>query len=615
MKNLWKVLKYGNNYKMHIVLNVVFNLLAVIFSLFSLSMLIPFLDLIFLKTDAEHLANIVGTVPVFEFSIEAFKNYFYYHFSSFIIEDPENGKMKALVYICLAIMLFVFLKNLFRYLALHSLAEMRNGILRDLRNSLYRKILALPLSYYSNEKKGDIIARMSSDVQEIEWTILRSVEMIFRDPASIIIFLIAMVLMSAKLTLFVFILLPLTGLLIGKVGKSLRKTSKEGQAKMGLIMTMIDETLGGLRIIKAFNAEHFSSEKFSKLNNDYKQLMVKMYRKRDLSSPMSEFLGVAVLVLLIWFGGKLVLSNANGLSASVFIAYIAIFSQIIEPAKSFTTAYYNLQKGAASADRVEEILQADESIKNPANPKEIKSFTNEIEFKNVSFSYQKELVLNNISFKIKKGQTIALVGPSGGGKSTLADLIPRFHDPIKGQVCIDGIDIREFDIKDLRALMGIVTQHSILFNDSIFCNIAFGNENAELSKVQNAAEIANAHEFISKMPQQYLSNIGDGGSKLSGGQRQRLSIARAVFKNPPILILDEATSALDTESEKQVQDALANLMQNRTSLVIAHRLSTIKSADLILVIDKGNIAEQGTHNELINNNGLYAKLHDLQTFN
>jgi ATP-binding cassette, subfamily B, bacterial MsbA len=443
---------------------------------------------------------------------------------------------------------------------------------------------------------------------------MTSLEMLFRDPATIVVFLSTMVIMSPQLTLFVFILLPLTGLIIGRIGKSLKKTSAEGQKKMGLLISVFEETLSGLRIIKAFNAELFSFNSFRSLNEDYKNLMVKMYRKRDLSSPLSEFLGVLVLVAVMWFGGNLLLGSDASLSASVFIAYIAIFSQLIPPAKSFTTAYYNLQKGAASEERISEILSADIKIAEPENPVKKETFENEIEYKNISFSYGSEPVLKNLSLKIKKGETVALVGPSGGGKSTLADLLPRFYDVTSGEILIDGTLIKNISLVELRNLMGIVTQESILFNDSVFNNIAFGSPLAKTNDVVNAAKIANAHSFIEAMENGYNTNIGDRGGKLSGGQRQRISIARAIFKNPPILILDEATSALDTESEKLVQDALNNLMQNRTSLVIAHRLSTIQNADKIIVIDKGEIIQQGTHSDLLKDGGLYKKLYDLQTF-
>jgi ATP-binding cassette, subfamily B, bacterial MsbA len=613
MKNLVRILKYVPAYKSHAVMNIVCNLFAIFFSLFSFTIIIPFLDLIFLTSDTDYQKYYDAGSPAFSISIDFIKNYFYYHFSEIIL-NPEKGKTYALIFLCVLIVTMVFLRNFFRYFAMFFIAQVRNGVMRDIRNALYNKVLRLPLSYYSEEKKGDIIARMSNDAQEIEWTIMTSLEMLFRDPATIVVFLSTMVIMSPQLTLFVFILLPLTGLIIGRIGKSLKKTSAEGQKKMGLLISVFEETLSGLRIIKAFNAELFSFNSFRSLNEDYKNLMVKMYRKRDLSSPLSEFLGVLVLVAVMWFGGNLLLGSDASLSASVFIAYIAIFSQLIPPAKSFTTAYYNLQKGAASEERISEILSADIKIAEPENPVKKETFENEIEYKNISFSYGSEPVLKNLSLKIKKGETVALVGPSGGGKSTLADLLPRFYDVTSGEILIDGTLIKNISLVELRNLMGIVTQESILFNDSVFNNIAFGSPLAKTNDVVNAAKIANAHSFIEAMENGYNTNIGDRGGKLSGGQRQRISIARAIFKNPPILILDEATSALDTESEKLVQDALNNLMQNRTSLVIAHRLSTIQNADKIIVIDKGEIIQQGTHSDLLKDGGLYKKLYDLQTF-
>lgn len=595
-------------------MNLFFNLLAVVFSLFSMTLLIPFLDLIFMKGDDEFQTFYNKGPQPFELNIESAVDTFNYHLSKLIVEAPsiEDGKASALLFLCIVIVLAFFFKNLFGYLALFVMAKVRNGVLKDLRENTYKKLLLLPLSYYSEEKKGDIISKMSNDVVEIEWSVLLGIELIFREPLSIILILSTMIYMSPQLTIFVFLMLPITALVIGRVGNSLKKTSTSGQEMAGNIIASLEETLGGLRIIKAFNAEESSIKKFEALNLKYFNLMVKMYRKRDLASPLSEFLGVAILVVILWFGGNIVLNNE--MDSSVFIAFIMLFSQIISPAKSLAKAWYNVQKGAASADRLGELVNAKNIIQDKQNALSFNEFNEAIEYKNVTFKYDKDIVLNDVSFKLEKGKTVALVGPSGGGKSTLADLLPRFYDPISGEVSIDSIDIKDAKVKSVRAQMGIVTQQSILFNDTIYNNIAFGTEGATMEAVIEAAKIANAHEFISGFPDGYNTNIGDGGGKLSGGQKQRISIARAILKNPPILILDEATSALDTESEQMVQNALNNLMKNRTSLVIAHRLSTIQSADKIIVMDKGSIAESGTHDELIALKGIYHNLCQLQSF-
>ncbi len=595
-------------------MNLFFNLLAVIFSLFSMTLLIPFLDLIFVKGDDEFKTYYENGVGAFNFSIESAIDLFNYHLSKLIMEAPSitEGKASALLFLCIVIVFSFFFKNLFGYLALFVMAKVRNGVLKDLRENTYKKLLVLPLSYYSEEKKGDIISKMSNDVVEIEWSVLLGIELVFREPLSIILFLSTMVYMSPKLTIFVFLMLPLTALVIGQVGNSLKRTSGLGQQMAGDIIAALEETLGGLRIIKAFNAEDSSIRKFEGLNLKYFNLMVKMYRKRDLASPMSEFLGVGILVIILWFGGQIVLDGE--MDSSVFIAFIMLFSQIISPAKSLAKAWYNVQKGAASADRLGDLVNAKNVIEDIPNATVLNGFDNAIEYNSVSFKYDKDLVLKDVSFKIEKGKTVALVGASGGGKSTLADLLPRFYDPVKGAIKIDEVAINLATVKSVRSLMGIVTQQSILFNDTIHNNIAFGAENVSEAEVIEAAKIANAHDFITQFPEGYQSNIGDGGGKLSGGQKQRISIARAILKNPPILILDEATSALDTESEQLVQTALNNLMKNRTSLVIAHRLSTIQSADKILVMDQGQIAEQGTHTELLALQGIYYNLCQLQSF-
>lgn len=549
-----------------------------------------------------------------------------FHFSSSGIVDYINyilafsaktdGKIHVLTYICLFIVVTIFLKNLFRYLAMYYIAPIREGVVRDLRNKIYNKSLELPLSYYSEERKGDIISRMTADVQEINWSIMQSLEMIFREPLTFLIYLISMVAMNPQLTLLAFICLPITALLIGRIGKSLKHSSKLGKEKMGFLVSMMEETLGGLRIVKGFNAEKQQADKFSEVNGKLTKIQIRVQRKVDLGSPLSEFLGTTVFTVILFYGGKSVLLDST-MDGALLITYLIMFTQMLAPAKSFTAAYYSVQKGLASAERLDEVLDAPVTIQDSIDAQPISKFENEIEYRNVSFAYREGevgWVLNNVNLKIQKGKAIALVGQSGSGKTTLADMLPRFYDTTQGEILIDGLSIKNAKIKDLRSLMGIVTQESILFNDTVYNNIAFGIENATEAKVIEAAKIANAHDFISQMPEGYQTNIGDRGGKMSGGQRQRISIARAVLKNPPILILDEATSALDTESERLVQDALNNLMKNRTSVIIAHRLSTIQHVDEIIVMHQGGIIERGTHTELISQNGTYKKLHDLQSF-
>ncbi|MDB4061434.1 ABC transporter ATP-binding protein/permease [Vicingaceae bacterium] len=605
MKSLIKVLRYIKAYKVFAFLSVLSNVFSVVFHLLSLLVLIPFLKLLFGKSEP------VSEKPEFSLTADYITDYLSYEMTPHI---ETNGLEGALYYLCIAVGVLFFLKNVFRYLSKFFLATIRSGVVRDIRRDVYGKILILPLSFYSDEKKGDIISRITGDVQEVEWSIMNSLEMLFRDPISIIVSLVFMISISPELTIFSFILLPISGIIIGRVGKSLKRTSGKLQIKMGELLSNVEETLTGLKILKSFNAESQSNSKFGEINESYRITMKRMFHKRDLASPMSEFLGSLVMVTLLWFGGSMIIDPEITFDGEDFIAYIAMFSQLLNPAKSLSTAYYNIQKGAASTERIDAVLQADRKIFDKENAHSKNSFESELKFENLSFAYDDKEVLTHINLSIPKGKTIALVGPSGGGKSTMADLLPRFYDAKSGSVTIDGEDIRNVKIRDLRGLMGIVSQQSILFNDSVFNNIALGVENPTIEKVQEAAKIANAHEFIEKLPEGYQTNIGDGGGKLSGGQKQRLSIARAVLKNPPIMILDEATSALDTESEKLVQDALFKLMQNRTSIVIAHRLSTIQNADEIVVIKNGQIFEQGNHANLIQQNGVYKKLIDLQAF-
>ena len=599
------VIPYIKPYKLNALLNIIFNFLGSVFSLFSLALLMPFLKILF------HPEELVLEKPELAFNSKVLLQHLYYYLSQIIVTD---GKIKALLWVSIFILLAVLFKNLFIYLANFFMAPLRNGIVKDIRNKIYRKVLNLHLGFFSEERKGDIISRMTSDAQEFEWSALSSIEMLFRQPVLILLYFGSLVFMSPQLTLFVLVLLPVSGYVIGKIGKSLKRSSAEARTRMGNLLSFMEETIGGLRIIKAFNAEKKIEEKFVQENNRFTKVMNNVARRDYLASPLSEFLGVLTLTIVLYYGGKMVLGNTASMTPEMFIGYIAIFSQIISPAKAVTTGYYRVQKGLAAMNRISEVLDTKIAITEKENALPIKEFEKDIVYENVSFKYVENEVLKNINIKVEKGKTLALVGQSGSGKSTLVDLLPRFYDIQQGDIKIDGKSIKDLKLKDLRALMGYVNQEPILFNDTIFNNIAFGMDNVSQEQVEAAAKVANAHDFIMETPNGYQTNIGDRGSKLSGGQRQRLSIARAVLKNPPILILDEATSALDTESERLVQDALTNLMKNRTSIVIAHRLSTIKHADEICVMYEGEIIERGCHDELIKKDGAYKKLHDLQAF-
>ncbi len=619
MKKLFSVLKYINGYWGYASLNILFNVLFSFFSVFSITLVIPFLDLLFQQND-KLIAYSTKTAPSISLSASGVSEFFYYKMSTFITHygtdasSISKGKLEALLFVCVSVAILIFCKNLFRYMAMFFLAPIRNGVVRDLRNKLMKKALNLPLSYYSNERKGDIISRMTTDVQEIEWSIMQTLELIFREPLLIIISVVMLINISPYLTLYVILLLPIAGLIVSLIGKSLKKSAIKSKAVYGSLFSIMEETLGALKVIKGFSAEKFLLKKFSSTNQQHFDLSVNIYRKTDLASPISESVVVAVLMFVMFLGGTMVLT-VGSLSAAAFMGYFAVASQILPPIKQITVAYNNIQKGVASEERIEKILDAPVLINEPLNPKIISNFENGIAFKNVSFAYKKGdegYVLKNINLNIEKGKCIALVGQSGSGKTTLADMIPRFYDPSMGEIFIDEINVKDLSIKTLRSFMGIVSQEPVLFNDTIHNNIAFGIENASREDVIHAAKIANAHEFINAIPEGYDSNVGDRGSKLSGGQKQRIAIARAILKNPPILILDEATSALDTESERTVQDALNKLMKNRTSIIIAHRLSTIVHADEIIVLQNGEIVERGNHKQLLEHQGIYKRLHDLQ---
>ena len=594
-------------YKTYLILNIIFNILAAFLTLFSFALIIPILDMLFNGGGTEYHFMEWGSGNLKDVAI----NNFYY--TAYYCKETY-GASTTLAMLAVALVVMTLFKTGATYLSSHFLIPIRSGIVRDIRNFVYDKIVSLPIGFFTSERKGDVMARMSGDVAEIENSIMSSLDMLFKNPIMIIVCLAMMITVSWQLTLFVFILLPIAGYIMGKIGKRLKRTSLEGQQQWGSLMATIEETLGGLRIIKAFNAEHKIQERFHSENQRYYKTTNKISRRQALAHPMSEFLGTATIAIVLWFGGTLILSGNNIIDAPTFIYYMVIFYSIINPAKDLSKAAYQIQKGLASMERVDKILSANNPIKDPENPKSVSTKEGCIKYDHVKFKYQSEWVINDVSLEIPFGKTVALVGQSGSGKSTLADLLPRFYDVNEGSISIDGVDIRDIRVKVLRGIMGNVNQEAILFNDSFYNNITFGVESATKEQVIEAAKIANAHEFIMASENGYDTNIGDRGCKLSGGQRQRLSIARAILKNPPILILDEATSALDTESERLVQEALDRLMKNRTTLVIAHRLSTICNADLICVMHEGQIVEKGTHEELLKLGGYYKHLVDMQKF-
>ncbi|GDX52193.1 ABC transporter ATP-binding protein [Bacteroidota bacterium] len=606
MKKLNSLLKYARPYWGNIGLNIFFNTISSIFSVFSLMMLVPFLQLLFKQTKP------VVIDPGLHFNAKGALDYFNYQFGIII---SQHGATAALIFLCICVPVLFFIKNSTRYVALYCIAPMRHGVIRNIRNNIFKKILELPVSYFTEGRKGDIISRCTNDVQEIDWSIMNFIESIINESISIIVFLVALIIISPQLTIFIFIILPITGLIIGRIGRLLKKQSAKGQQTIGDLLSLLDETISGNRIVKAFRAEKYLEKKFGDDNMKYYRLSKSMQRKKDLSSPLSEFLSIAVIVFVLFYGGRLVLLNSEFLKAEEFIAFVALFSQIISPAKALSTAYYNIQKGMASADRIQQIIDAEIKIEEKENAKSVSSFNHSIELKDIGFSHAEgKAVLHNINLTIQKGKMIALVGPSGAGKSTIADMLPRFYDPVEGSILLDGNDLRDYKIADLRSMFGMVTQEAVLFNDTLLNNIAFGLTGITEEEVIRAAKVANAHNFIIKKEQGYQTIIGDRGNRLSGGERQRITIARAVLRNPPILILDEATSSLDTESEQLVQDALNNLLKDHTAVVIAHRLSTVQHADEIIVLNQGRIEERGTHAQLIAQSGLYKKLVDLQAF-
>ncbi len=614
LKNYFRLLKYSESIKKYIFPYFILSLLASFFGIMNFTILIPVLSILFnnngnLKTTTKDLVK-----PVFDGSMNGAVFYLKNGFNYYFTEAVElYGKMGALKYACIALILSVFLSNFFKYFSQRVLKKVEIRTISSLRQSIFEKTMTLHFGFFNNERKGNIMAHLTTDVQEVEGSIGRAFSAVFKELFTLIVYFITLFTYSVELTLFSLIIIPLSGITIAAITRKLRNYATNAQATLGDMLSLIDEVLGGMRIVKGFNAEKNIIQRYKSQNNSFRDLLIKMTKTQELTGPVSETMGVLVVSGILMYGGTLVLRNDNSLSPATFIAFVALFSQVMRPAKSIADALSNIQRGIASTKRILTLMNTKSDIIENKNPITIEEFQNEIEFKNVSFSYQPEKkVLKNISFKIPKGKMIALVGTSGGGKSTIADLLPRFYDPQEGQILMDGIDIKDLTLKSLSNQVGIVTQESILFNDSVENNITFGTEIGH-HKIIEAATIANAHSFITMMPKGYKSFIGDRGGKLSGGQRQRLSIARAVLKNPPILILDEATSALDTESEKLVQDALTTLMKNRTTLVIAHRLSTIQHADLILVINNGEIVESGTHTELINKaDSFYLKLNNLQ---
>lgn len=606
MKAIRQILPYLKGKWGYVAAYGISNLLSVVFSTLTVTMIGPFLTTLFDKAE-----KVSTTQPLSLTSRAAIENFFKYLMTNFI-EQNGGDKVYGLIFICIVVVFATFFKNLFLYTSRYILNPLRNGILFNIRKDLFGKIIQLPIGFFTNERKGDIMSRMTNDVSAVEVSIISMMELLFSTPITIIFYFIVLSLISLKLFLFLIVLLPIAGLIIGRISKSLKKNTQQTQIRLGNLLSIIEETLGGLRIVKAFGAELNRNETFEHENKELYNLNNTVASRREMASPMSEFLGILILSVIIWFGGKMALSTPQEIEPGMFIVFISMFYFLINPLKSLSQIFYNLHQGRASIERINLILNAENKIVDEVNAQHIESFNGTIEFKNVNFSYDGNAILKNINLIIPKGKTVALVGASGAGKSTLVDLIPRFHDVESGEILLDGANIKSYKIEDLRKLMGIVSQEPILFNDSIKNNIALGGDNSKLTEIENAAKVANAHSFISTKDSGYNDIVGDRGTKLSGGEKQRITIARAIFKNPPILILDEATSSLDTVSERQVQDAINHLMQNRTSIVIAHRLSTVQNADEIVVLEKGEIKEKGTHKELILKEGIYKKLVEMQ---
>ena len=606
MDTYLRILRFAKPYYKLFPRYMLFLILATLFGLVNFTMLIPLFDVLFEQVDRQPMT----AFPEFSLSVDYVKQVFYFYFYQII---ESRGKMGALLFVAALIIASVLLTNVFRYLAGITMAVVRAGVVSRLRNTLFDHVTSLHLGHFTASRKGDVMSRITNDVQEVERTIINSIKVLFKEPLAIIGYFAVLFIMSAQLTVFTIFFMPVAGGIISEITKRLKKKARLSQDSLGSMVNILDEVLGGIRIVKAFNAEGYVNKTFSRESNRYRNILISMARRQELASPASETLGVMAVAGILLYGGSLVLNNDSSLEASEFIAYLIIFSQILTPAKQISNAISNIQRGLAAGERIFHTLDTTPAVKDTPDAVELKTFTSEIRFESVSFSYDEEEVLHDISFSLKKGQSVALVGPSGSGKSTLADLLPRFYEPTRGTILLDGQPLAEYKITDLRRQMGIVTQESILFNDTVFNNIAFGMPEASLNQVKKAAEIANASNFIEELPHGYDTNIGERGMKLSGGQRQRMSIARAVLKNPPILILDEATSALDSESEHLVQEALAQLMKNRTSLVIAHRLSTIQHADVILVIQNGRILQRGTHYDLLEQEGLYRKMTEIQS--
>lgn len=605
MKSLRSILPFLKGRWNYILIYAISNLLSVIFSTLTVGMISPFLNMLFDK------ASPVTQNPGLVFTKDGISNFFLFHLSDFMARHG-NDKTYGLIFICLVVVFATLFKNLFLYIAKYMLHPLRNSIVRSIRQQLYDKVLQLPVGFFSNERKGDILSRMTNDVNAIESSVISMMELLFSTPVTVIFYFVVLLMISAKLFLFLLLLLPIAGFIIGRISKSLKRNTLNTQERLGTLLSVIEETLGGLRIIKAFRAETYRSAVFEQENQQIFELLNRIASRRELASPMSEFLGILILSVIIWFGGQMALKQPAEIDPGMFILFISLFYFLINPLKALSQIFYNIHQGSASLGRIRMILDAENHITDLPDAASIQAFQHSIEFRNVHFAYEGKPILRNINLRILKGQTLAIVGPSGAGKSTLVDLIPRFQDVVSGEILLDGKPLAAYKIHDLRGLMGVVSQEPILFNDSIAANIALGSTSPDTHRIEQAANIANAANFIQEKEGGFDSNIGDRGNKLSGGEKQRLTIARAIYKNPPILILDEATSSLDTVSERQVQDAIQHLMENRTSIVIAHRLSTVQHADEIIVLEEGEIKERGNHQQLMEQQGIYRRLVEIQ---